>query len=315
MLLLTLLVLKQNLPHLGSPLPQCLRRLLAGSIVANLEPKSELLVLLEEPSVHLANRTHDRARDGGLVVLTGLEVRATVGVDEVAEAAVAGVDVCPASAAAEDVVAGVEFDTLFGGEDDSELLDRGGGGVRCRLLIIVVAGSSCIGTGDGSAGVVGLERQHVGGGGVTKVGTLGGRRLNVLEVVHVHGTLAHHLGHGLSLGVHVHSLGIRSVVGREVGEGANAPSGVAAASVGSLAVRAHHVHHILGVVGHVAHHSWELRHEGHWIHLAASEGGGGVVEVHSSTVVVDRAVIAGGAEVVHVVIHLLHVGKDEIGYA
>jgi len=87
---------------------------------------------------------HDGAGDGRLVVLPGLEVSAAVGVDEVSEATVAGVDVRATPPAAENVVAGVELDALRGGWDD-----RGGGigsvGGGGRIIdAVVVASGGCV---------------------------------------------------------------------------------------------------------------------------------------------------------------------------
>ena len=109
---LSLLVLNQYLPHLGCPLPQRLARLLPSAVVPDLEPEPEFVVLLQEPPVQLADGADYRSRDGRLVVLPGLQVRPPVGVDQVAEAAIARVDVRAASPAAEDVVPGVELDPL-----------------------------------------------------------------------------------------------------------------------------------------------------------------------------------------------------------
>jgi hypothetical protein len=86
---------------------------------------------------------HDGAGDGRLVVLPGLEVSAAVGVDEVSEATVAGVDVRATPPAAENVVAGVELDALRGGWDD-----RGGGvggvGGGGRIIVTVVVSGGCV---------------------------------------------------------------------------------------------------------------------------------------------------------------------------
>ena len=92
---------------LASPLPSSERLtcLLAGAIVSDLMPETGLLVLLEEPAVHLANCTHDGTGDGRLVVLSGLEVGATARVDQIAEATVAWVDVRATASAAQDVIA------------------------------------------------------------------------------------------------------------------------------------------------------------------------------------------------------------------
>mmetsp|Transcript_27775 Transcript_27775/g.50651 ORF Transcript_27775/g.50651 Transcript_27775/m.50651 type:complete len:333 (-) Transcript_27775:138-1136(-) len=319
LLLLALLVLKQNLPHLGSTLPQRLRCLLARAIISNLEPEPEFFVLLEEPTIHLTNRAYDASGDGRLVILAGLEIGPAVGVDKVAKTAVSGVDIGAAPAAAEDVVAGVEFDAFLGGGHSGLFLARAGGvgrglgvfflvvaargGRRVRIFVPVVAN-----------GFLGFNGSQILGIGNEIASLGGGRLLFVVEVIH--STLArHHLSHGLG----VHALGSGAVIGEAVVRAhahthahAHAHTHVttAAAAVGSLAVCTHHIHHILGVIGHVAHHSLILSHEGHGIHhLTAGEGGGGlaIVKVHSVTVGV-RAVI-GAAIIIHVIVHLFHVER------
>lgn len=129
-----LLVLEQDLLHLGGALSEGLGGLLAGAIVADFEPEAELLVFLEEPSVHFANGTNDGARDGGLVILAGLEVGAAVGVDEITEATVARVDVGASTTTAEDVVARVELDAGLGRLDGGALVEGGACGIVGNAL-------------------------------------------------------------------------------------------------------------------------------------------------------------------------------------
>mmetsp|Transcript_25361 Transcript_25361/g.47175 ORF Transcript_25361/g.47175 Transcript_25361/m.47175 type:complete len:540 (+) Transcript_25361:523-2142(+) len=144
------LVLEENLAHLGGPLPQGLRRLLPGARVADLVPESGRLVLAQEPSSGVADGPYDRTGDGRLVVLLRLEVSAPVGVDEVAEAAVARVDVGPAAAAGQNVVVGVRGDgfrargyelggSLFGLDPDQALrgIVLGGGGGDGGIVVAV----------------------------------------------------------------------------------------------------------------------------------------------------------------------------------
>lgn len=123
---LPLLLVEQNLLHLGSTLPQRLGGLLASPVVSHLEPEVELLVLLEESTVHVSDGLDDGTGDGGLVVLLGLEVGPAVGVDEVAEATIAGMNVGASASAAEDIVLGVEFDAYLGGGYHVTSVEGGG---------------------------------------------------------------------------------------------------------------------------------------------------------------------------------------------
>ena len=75
--------IEQKLPHLGSALAQGLRCLLAGGIIPNLDPEPCLIVLLKEASIVLAYRPNNGPRDGGLVVLAGLQIGSSVQVDKI----------------------------------------------------------------------------------------------------------------------------------------------------------------------------------------------------------------------------------------
>ena len=114
---MTLLVLEQDLPHLGSTLPQGLTGFLTCTIITNFKPEALLLVLLEEPPIHFTDGADNGARDGRLVVLASFEVGTTVGVDKITETAVARMNVCSSPATTENVVPGVELDALFGRRD------------------------------------------------------------------------------------------------------------------------------------------------------------------------------------------------------
>mmetsp|Transcript_2174 Transcript_2174/g.5518 ORF Transcript_2174/g.5518 Transcript_2174/m.5518 type:complete len:589 (+) Transcript_2174:585-2351(+) len=126
---------EEELSHFWSPLPQGLAGLFPRSVVADFEPETRLLVLLEEAALVLSNGPHDGPGDAGLVILARLEVVAPVHVDEVAEGAVAGMDVRSSASPAEHVVVLVVVHAFRAGADgfDVSLVVVAGGTFQSRL--------------------------------------------------------------------------------------------------------------------------------------------------------------------------------------
>ena len=110
---------KEDLAHLGCPLAEGLAGLFAGGIIADLKPQAGLLIAFQEPSVVLSDGSDDGARDGGLIVLAGLEVRAAVQVDEIPEVTVSGVHVGASATAAQDVIVVKVGESLLAGRNGS----------------------------------------------------------------------------------------------------------------------------------------------------------------------------------------------------
>mmetsp|Transcript_18230 Transcript_18230/g.27089 ORF Transcript_18230/g.27089 Transcript_18230/m.27089 type:complete len:239 (-) Transcript_18230:235-951(-) len=206
-LLLALLVLEQDLPHLGSTLPQGLTGLLTGAIITNFKPETLLLILLEEAPIHLTDGADDGAGDGRLVILASFKVGPTVGIDKITETAVARMNVCPSPAATEDVVPGIELDPLLGRWDGSLLRKVAGGcrGIRHGLLEsgALHLGLGTFGTNGGGEVIPGhfqLTLPHHGLGGQLGVAVAGGEAAH-----HVGGELASH--HGVVELSHHHRVG------------------------------------------------------------------------------------------------------------
>mmetsp|Transcript_6914 Transcript_6914/g.19440 ORF Transcript_6914/g.19440 Transcript_6914/m.19440 type:complete len:324 (+) Transcript_6914:1-972(+) len=92
------------LANVGRALPQRLRRLVPGLLIANVRPQPRPLVLLQEPSPLRSDGFHDAPRQERLAPLAGVDVLHLVIFDPLAILLVARVMIRPPAAAAQHIV-------------------------------------------------------------------------------------------------------------------------------------------------------------------------------------------------------------------
>jgi hypothetical protein len=107
--------IKQKLAHLWRALAKRLGRLFSGRVVSNFKPQARFVVLSKKSAIAIANRANNSPRDGRLIIFASFQVRSSMQVDEIAEIAIARMNISASPAPRKNISVVEERSAFFGG--------------------------------------------------------------------------------------------------------------------------------------------------------------------------------------------------------